>query len=130
MGAGGPSDFTGLEALGIPGLEPAPDRLELTDGGPADLSRGAALTVAATSASDDEARARRAAWPDALVEEMEGHAVAQACGRAGVPLAMLRAVSNRAGDRDKTNWDVPGALAALGRALTRVLDGSTASTGG
>ena len=56
--------------------------------------------------------------------------MAQACGRAGVPLAMLRAVSNRAGDRDKTNWDVPGALAALGRALTRVLDGSTASTGG
>jgi futalosine hydrolase len=45
---------------------------------------------------------------------MEGFAVAFACRLRGVPLDVIRGISNTAGDRDKTRWDIPGGLRAAG----------------
>ena len=55
--------------------------------------------------------------PDVPVEEMEGWGVALACRRAGVPLMIVRAVSNAAGDRDPSHWDAEGAMEALAAVL-------------
>lgn len=54
---------------------------------------------------------------DVPVEAMEGFAVLRACALAGVPALEVRAVSNEIGEPDRGRWDVPGALAALARAL-------------
>jgi len=51
----------------------------------------------------------------ALVENMEGFALALGALRAGLPFLELRAVSNPCGSRDKESWDVRGACATLGR---------------
>ena len=45
-----------------------------------------------------ESQALRAALPDALAVEMEGAAMAQVCADFGIPLAVLRTVSDRADD--------------------------------
>jgi len=85
------------------------------------VREGALGTVASTSASLDQAGGWARRHPDVLVEEMEGHAVAVACLAADVPLSIVRAVSNEAGDREKSRWDIIGALSALGRALPALL---------
>jgi futalosine hydrolase len=77
--------------------------------------------VTSASASAAEAAARRAGHPRALLEDMEGYAVALAALLAGAPLAILRAVSNSVGERDKSRWEVHAALAALRAALTPLL---------
>jgi futalosine hydrolase len=41
---------------------------------------------------------------------MEGFGVAVACRLANVPLTIVRGISNRAGDRDHTNWNIEGSL--------------------
>jgi futalosine hydrolase len=95
-----PADLLPLATPAVPGALP-----------------GVIGTVAAASASREEAAAWRARHPDVLVEEMEAHAVAAACARAGVPLAVLRAVCNECGDRELSRWDLDGAFAALNAAL-------------
>ncbi len=49
-------------------------------------------------ATSSESAALRAALPDALAVEMEGAAVAQVCHDAGLPLAVIRTISDRADD--------------------------------
>jgi nucleoside phosphorylase len=58
----------------------------------------------------------------ALVEEMEGYAVARAGLAFGKGLASLRAISNRAGNRDVETWDWTGAFATL-REVIKALEG-------
>jgi futalosine hydrolase len=43
---------------------------------------------------------------------MEAFAVAFACQRAGLPLTVVRGISNIAGERDKSQWRVKPALDA------------------
>src|SRR5439155_15243049 len=76
------------------------------------------LTTCAASDSAAHAAIRRARFPDALAEDMEGFGVALACRLAGVPLSIVRGVSNVAGERDPARWRIPAALAA---ARTRAL---------
>lgn len=57
----------------------------------------------------------------ALLENMEGFAVALACARAGVPLAQLRVVSNRVGSRAPEHRAFGPALAALGTHVHNLL---------
>jgi nucleoside phosphorylase len=82
---------------------------------------GELLSVAAASASRYEAGQRARAYPDALAEEMEAFAVALAARLAGVPLTVIRGVSNVAGDRNATHWRIPDALAAVRAVLEQVL---------
>jgi nucleoside phosphorylase len=46
------------------------------------------------------------------VEDMETAAIALACVRAGKTLLALRGISNQAGDRNKSRWDIPAAARA------------------
>jgi len=74
------------------------------------------LTVCAASADPDQAARRQRRYPGALAEDMEGFGVALACAKAGVPLCVVRGLSNRAGERDIARWRIDEALAAA-RAL-------------
>ena len=79
------------------------------------------LTVCAASATDADVAMRVAQHADADAEEMEGFGVAMACSLAGVPLQIIRGISNRAGDRDKRNWDIEGALRAAAELTWKAL---------
>ncbi len=70
------------------------------------------LTTCAASADTLQAAERRRRHPAAVAEDMEGFGVALACALRGVPLAIVRGVSNAAGDRDPARWRVPLALRA------------------
>ena len=80
-----------------------------------------ALSVATASASRDEASRRAGAHPGAVIEEMEGYAIAMAATLAEVPCLMVRGISNEAGDRDHGGWQVAPALRAVRGALDTIL---------
>ncbi len=63
---------------------------------------------------------RRRFAPD--VANMEGAAFLYGCLTARVPCVTLRAISDFVGPRDKSSWDIPGAVSALHRVLTPLLD--------
>ena len=79
------------------------------------------LTCCAASADPNDVQNRLDAYPDAAAEEMEGFAVAVACQLAGVPLDIVRGISNRAGDRDKSRWQIDLALSSAARLANSVL---------
>lgn len=54
---------------------------------------------------------------DLSIESMEGAAAAQVCLALGVPFAELRSVSNIVGERDRSVWNVPGAIRAVNEAI-------------
>ena len=74
-----------------------------TSGDP--LGFGPFLTVAGVS-NDPDVSARRAQHFGALVESMEGYVLALAGQRLGIEVGELRGVSNIAGIRDKSSWDL------------------------
>ncbi|GIU94288.1 MAG: Futalosine hydrolase [Gaiellaceae bacterium] len=70
----------------------------------------------------DESTLVSGAEPASLrVEGMEGFAVLRACALAGVPAVEVRAISNELGEADRSRWEIPRALEALGAALRRML---------
>lgn len=79
------------------------------------------LTACAASASEADVAARRRLFPEADAEDMEGFGVAAACRMAGVPLTIVRGLSNQAGHRDTGLWKVAEALAAAGRMAADML---------
>lgn len=87
---------------------------------PEGLGCASSLTVSGVTA--DAERARRLFLRfGAGLENMEGFALAYAARLAETPFSELRAVSNAVGSRPPEAWDLPGALAALGRATRRLL---------
>ena len=98
---------------GRSGVTPAGDRAKPALGG--------LLSVTAASGSRYEARRRAATFPDAVAEEMEAFAVALACRLAGVPLTVVRGISNVAGDRDPAHWQTAAALDGARRVLEQIL---------
>lgn len=64
---------------------------------------GAFLTVAGASGSPEVARRREGQF-GALVENMEGYALSLAGKKLGIEVGELRAISNSAGNRDKSTW--------------------------
>ena len=122
VGAGQGPGRQGPAELGFPqwaGDDASPavtDRLEL--GAASDLPRAELLvTACAASANPMEAQERRALFPGAAAEDMEGFGVALACTLARTPFAIVRGISNEAGQRDRAGWRVRDALAEA-RALT------------
>ena len=92
------------------------DRLELEpSGGP--------LLVTTCSAAADAAQAamRRARFGEARAEDMEGFGVALSCALAGVPLSIVRGISNQVGDRARERWAIPLALAGARELALRVI---------
>ena len=79
------------------------------------------LTVCSASASADDVTMRRQKVPAAVAEDMEAYAVAMACTEATVPLTVIRGISNVAGDRDHSRWQVNTALHAAAELLLKVI---------
>ena len=69
------------------------------------VRRGNLLTVVGVSAQPEQAEARARRF-QALAENMEGYALALAGRCFGFRTAEIRGISNRAGDRDKSRWDL------------------------
>jgi futalosine hydrolase len=86
-----------------------------------DGDQGVILSVAAASADADEARERAKQHEDAVVEEMEGYAVAVAATLAGIPLTIIRGVSNVAGNREASSWRLKDALEAAHERLSTMM---------
>lgn len=89
---------------------------------PAVPCAGPLLSVCAASASSEECQQRQQRFPGVAAEDMEGFSVAVACSLAGVPLQVIRGISNQVGDRDKANWQVKKALDAASTMAMQILD--------
>lgn len=83
------------------------------------------VTACAASANPADAALRRRIYPTATAEDMEGFGVAAACRLAGVPLDIVRGISNVAGDRDKAGWQVAIALQAAASLVRQLLEADT-----
>lgn len=131
VGVGAGDAFVPAEALGWnqwPGDPPDPaaavgDMIEL----PQDVvgrvpAHGLLLTACTASATAEDVARRTKLFPAAVAEDMEGFAVALACRLAGVPLTIIRGISNTAGDRDHARWRVPEALAATAALALQTLE--------
>ena len=79
------------------------------------------LTCCAASANEQDVQQRLKKHANAIAEDMEGFSVAAACRFAGVPVRIVRGISNRAGDRNKTNWRVGDAMASAEKTILEVL---------
>jgi futalosine hydrolase len=121
IGAGTGVSFEPAAALGWPQWPGDPVDVEAGIGdvincGPAvataSSAAGLLVTACAASASEADVADRLRLFPTALAEDMEGYGVALACRLAGVPLAIVRGISNTAGDRDKRRWRITDALEA------------------
>jgi len=88
------------------------DRIAIDAATRSGAERRLLLSVCATSDSRAMVTARRERFPAALAEDMEGFGVALACAVAGVPLRIVRGISNAAGDRDHARWRVREAMAS------------------
>ena len=112
--AGDASDQTGSQIGDVISCA-AGDR---AGGGRADLL----LTVCAAAANADDVRLRLQAFPGAAAEDMEGFAVAVVCRLQGVPFDIVRGISNTAGDRDKSHWQVAAAVEAAGWLALQIME--------
>jgi futalosine hydrolase len=131
IGAGSGEAFVPAEAMGWPqwpgdGSDPATrigDVLACTSGRlPAAAARaGLLLSACSASAGEGDVRSRLRLHPEAAAEDMEGFAVAAACRLAGVPLDIVRGISNTAGDRDTSGWRIEAACRAAAELAAMLL---------
>jgi len=119
IGAGSGSDFETASELGWPQWtdpefgESYGDVIEPTiESDPGGSPGSMLLTVCAASGCTEDVAHRLNKFPHAVAEDMEAFSVALACRMARIPLTVIRGISNMAGDRDKTNWNVAAALEA------------------
>ena len=116
LGAESPDGFLPVEDLGF-GASVLPADPLLLKGLTAALPGaivGDVLTLATVTGTAATAEALATRFPRAVAEAMEGFGVAVAAG--GVPFAELRAISNPIGPRDRANWRLKEAYAALSTA--------------
>jgi futalosine hydrolase len=118
-------DFTSIQDLDLGAIGPfsmdaaATDAIARELGG---IPRVRGATVSTCSGTD--ARSLTIAMRSgASVETMEGAAVAMVCRRFNVPLVQLRCVSNFTGDRNRSEWNLEGAVVRIHHALLRLREG-------
>ncbi len=85
------------------------------------VEKGPFVTVSAITGSFEKAAVLSAAFSP-VMESMEGAAVAHVAALYQVPMVEIRAASNRVGDRDKTRWDIPGAVQTVADICDTVLE--------
>lgn len=128
IGAGEGESAKGPPALGFPqwpGSEgttahPILDEIALATSEGPEL-----LTTCSASDSPEHAALRRKRHPNAAAEDMEGFAVAMACALHGVPLRIVRGISNQVGDREPANWRIPLALGAARELAAKILQSNS-----
>ena len=128
VGAGAGEGFLAPSQLGLPQWQGGGGTAagEVTELLPLVSDRegyGLLLTVCSASASEAQVARRLARQPQARAEDMEAFGVAIACAMAGVPLTVVRGISNRAGERDASRWLVAEALASARERATAILSG-------
>jgi len=120
----------GMKGMGFPTLvvggQPYHNRFPLDKAFTAELKQQLGLpakqflTRDLVSENPSEARQLARKW-EAELENMEGAAFAQTCLWLGLAGAELRAVSNVAGVRDKSQWRLRQAVEALERQVLRII---------
>jgi futalosine hydrolase len=85
------------------------------------LEAVAGLTVNEITTSAERIRWYQQNTP-AVVESMEGAPLHYVCLQEHVPFLQLRSVSNAVGVRDKSKWDIRGAIASLNERLIVLLE--------
>ena len=128
VGVGTGDRYVGASTLGwdmFAGDElhpPVGDRIKLPHAELSSIDRaGVLLTSTSAAADEDEAKRRLQHFPDACAEDMEGYGVAMAASFFSGPVCVVRGISNRVGDRDKTQWQIEDALGAACRLADRCL---------
>ncbi len=115
-----PAGFVDMAAMGFSlgdfegNTVPIDDRLLSRLAG---LFRTGPIATVATCSGTDAAAESVVARTGAVAEAMEGAAVVHAARRLRVPAIELRVISNTTGDRRDQEWDLAGALVALGRSV-------------
>jgi futalosine hydrolase len=85
------------------------------------LIRGRFATVSTCSGTRLSGAELSHRW-SALIENMEGAAVALVCLRCGVDCLEIRGISNMVEERDLKNWDIPRAVEATQRFVLKYLE--------
>jgi futalosine hydrolase len=111
VGVGSGSDFKPAGALGWPQWQNTADQLQLA--APHATPLRLLLTGCSASAGPQDVAWRTASYPEAVAEDMEGFGVALACHLSGLPLRIVRGISNHAGERRHADWKIAPALEAV-----------------
>ncbi len=79
------------------------------------------LSVCAASSSEADVKIKQKSCPEAVAEDMEGFAFAAACVMSNVRWIIVRGISNHAGDRTHSNWQIEKALKNTAKLIERIL---------
>ena len=130
-------DFRGLDCLGWPTpgrrsvrptAPPPPRELPLVaSGATATPDPIVALSVASASANVAEAAWRLDRHRSATLEDMETASVVAVAAAMNQPLAVVRGITNRVGDRDHANWHWDDAVDAVVAMVWRTWTGDKTS---
>jgi futalosine hydrolase len=117
LGADSPGGFLDMEALGFAVVQgPAPLYNVLPMQIFPATRRAHFVTMNTCTGSADDARAIEVRTGGG-VESMEGAAIAHVAALAGIPVGEIRGVSNLAGNRDRSAWQITEAASAAQEAL-------------
>jgi futalosine hydrolase len=85
------------------------------------LMRGRSATVSTCSGTRKYGEELYNRW-NAVMENMEGAAVAQVCLRCGIDCLEIRGISNLVEERDLKKWNIPRAVEAAQRFVLKYLE--------
>ena len=134
LGAWDGAEFLPLETLGLSALPDGVGKASQRAGrfaawagaaefaARAGLACGPFVTLSGVTGSAAQAGALSRRFPGVLIEGMEGAGVAHAAALHGVACTELRGVSNWVGPRDRSQWQIGPALAAMKAGLEQLLD--------
>ncbi len=124
LGAEERKKFSDLFALGLLDINDFPfndGRLVNTSAILSSLPWKKVEAVTVNLVSDRKRSRQRLRAGGASIESMEGAAFHFVCLQQRLPFIQLRSISNRVGDRDKKNWEIPLAVANLNTALFKLI---------